>query len=89
MITHCATCNAVIFREHRGWPRQYCNELCRRLADSRRKTSRAAAKKAIACAICGSPITQPARGRSRKLCYRCHPPVNTALNSRNIASQAL
>ncbi len=74
MITHCLTCNALLFREHRGRPRQYCSDAYRYAEVARRKAQRPAPAKPSHCAICGGSIVQPATGRPRQSCTTCQAP---------------
>jgi len=83
MIVHCQTCGALVFREHRGRPRRYCSELCRRIADSQRKAEHAPAKPA-ACVQCGTPITQNHTGRPRQYCVPCGAAIVPQKTARNV-----
>jgi len=68
MITHCATCGALVFRERRGRPRQYCSDACRYAMIAARRPP---VTKPTACAQCGAPIEQPRTGRPRQYCVPC------------------
>jgi hypothetical protein len=70
MIVHCLSCGALLFREHRGRPRRYCSDACRRAADAARKATRAPVKPDT-CTCCGTPITQNHTGRPRQYCLPC------------------